>query len=103
MRDRVLLVSWTVPPETSGSAVIVGNLAKQFTRDEMIVTGERPLGRPSVVWRADWPQLVYSIVGWPPGKRGARWWRWLQFPLFVLRCLRLVRNYKCTAILVVFP
>ncbi len=103
MRERILLLSWTVPPETSGSAVIVGNLAKQFTRDEMIVTGERPLGRPAVVWRADWPQLVYSIVGWPPGMRGARWWRWLQLPLFVLRCLWLVEKYKCTTILVVFP
>ena len=103
MRDRVLLVSWTVPPETSGSAVIVGNLAKQFTRDEMVVTGERPLGRPGVTWRADWPRLVYSILGWPPGKRGARWWRGLQLPLLVLRCFWLVRKYNCTAVLVVFP
>ena len=103
MSERILLLSWTVPPETSGSAVVVGNLAKQFTRDEMILTGERPVGRPGVAWRADWPRLVYSMMGWPPGQRGARWWRWLQLPWLVLRCLWLVWKYRCTAVLVVFP
>ena len=103
MPERILLLSWTVPPETSGSAVVVGNLAKQFTRDEMILTGERPVGRPGVAWRADWPPLVYSMMGWPSGQRGARWWRWLQLPWLVLRCLWLVWRYRCTAVLVVFP
>ena len=103
MRERVLLVSWTVPPETSGSAVIVGNLAQQFTRDEMIVTGERSLGRPAVAWRAEWPRVMYATLGWPPGKRGARWWRGLQLPWLVLRCIWLVRRRRCTAVLVVFP
>ncbi len=103
MRERILLLSWGVPPEPSGSAVIVGNLARQFTRDEMIVTGERPFGRAGMMWRADWAQLTYSIKGWPPGRRGARWWRWLQLPWLVLRCLWLVRKHQCTSILVVFP
>lgn len=100
---RVLLLSWTIPPQTTGSAVIVGNLARQFSRAEMVVAGERPWGRAPVVWDADWPELVYVIAGWPPGLRGARWWRWLQFPLLLLRTVRLVRERGCTAIVTVFP
>ncbi len=103
MRKRILLLSWGVPPEPSGSSVIVGNLAKQFSRDEMIVTGERPFARGEAPWQAEWPQLVYSIRGWPQDRRGARWWRTLQLPLLLLRCVRLVRKHQCDAILVVFP
>ena len=104
-RDRVLLVSGSVPPLLSGSAVIIGNLAKQFSYDEMVVTGERPVGGQAIAWRHEWPQLVYSISGWPPAWpcRGARWWRTLQLPLLFFRCVRLVRKHRCTAILVVFP
>jgi glycosyltransferase involved in cell wall biosynthesis len=103
MRDGTLLLSWTIPPETSGSAIIVGNLARQFARDEMVVAGEHPWGRPAVAWRAEWPELVYVIAGWPPGLRGARWWRWLQFPVLLLRSLQLARKHQCRAVLVVFP
>jgi len=103
MRERVLLLSAGMPPKPVGSAVIVGNLAKQFSRDEMIVTGERPFGRIRMAWRGDWPRLVYATGGWPPGLRGERWWRKLQVPWLLLRCLWLVREHRCTAILVVFP
>src|SRR5207253_5200011 len=44
-----------------------------------------------------------STVGWPPAwpYRGRPWWRALQFPLLLFRCVRLVRKHRCTAILVV--
>jgi glycosyltransferase involved in cell wall biosynthesis len=101
--ERILLLSWTLPPETSGSATIVGNLAKQFSRKEMLVAGEQPHGRPPFVWQDDWPELVYLIKAWPEMRRGVRWWRKLQFPLLLLRCLRLARRHRYTALVVVFP
>lgn len=103
LSERILLLSWTVPPETSGSATIVGNLAKQFARTEMMVAGEQPYGRPAVIWKEDWPELVYLVKGWPETRRGVRWWRKLQLPLILLRCLRLARRHRYTAIVVVFP
>lgn len=103
MPERILLLSWTVPPETTGSAVIVGNLAKQFAREEMVVVGERPHGRPAVVWKDTWPEIVYATTGWPQTRRGARWRRKAQIPLLVLRCWHLTRRYHCTRLLVVFP
>ena len=103
MRERILLLSWSVPPETSGSAIIVGNLAREFSRTEMVVAGERPYKRPLVLWKEEWPEIVYLTTGWPESRRGARWWRRLQFPLLFIRCLWLVRKYRCKTILVVFP
>src|SRR5262245_61235346 len=103
MAERVLLLSWTVPPEPTGSAVIVGNLAKQFSRAEMVLAGARPIRRPALAWKEDWPEIVYVTRGWPDTMRGARWLRRLELPLLVLRCLRLVQKYKCKSLLVVFP
>ncbi len=87
----------------SGSGVIIGNLAKQFAADEMILAGERPFKRPAVTWRAEWPQITYIAHEWPPTWRGSRWWRRLQLPLMLWRCIRLVKRSAPSSILVVFP
>jgi glycosyltransferase involved in cell wall biosynthesis len=100
---RVLLVSWSLPPEPTGSAVIVGNLAKQFRADEMVLAGEKPCGRPPVTWKRHWPRLKHIAVGLPPNWRGARWWRRVQLPLMLLRSILLVKKLRCAAVLVVFP
>ena len=103
MADKILLLSKSVPPETSGSAIIVQNLAKEFSRETMVLAGEWAYRKPAIIWKEEWPQIVYVIKGWPETRRGARWWRRLQFPLLLLRCLRLVRRFQCTAVVVVFP
>jgi len=103
MNGKILLISWTLPPEPTGSAVIVGNLAKQFSADEMVVAGERPYRRPSVSWRDNWPRLMYIASALPPTWRGARWWRRLQLPLMLWRSMSLVRKYQCSVVVVVFP
>jgi hypothetical protein len=103
MPERILMLSWTVPPETTGSAVIVGNLAKQFSRAEMVIAGELPRDRPPVTWKDEWPEIHYVSKGWAATARGARWWRRLQIPLLVWRCFRLMRSHGCTQIMVVFP
>lgn len=101
--DRVLFLSWTVPPAITGSAVVVENLAKQFTREEMVIAGERPYGRPAADWKDVWPDIVYVAKGRSQTSRGTRWRRKLQVPFLILRCWRLVRRYRCDKLLVVFP
>ncbi len=103
MPERILLLSWSVPPETNGSAIIVGNLAKGFSRSEMVVAGEWPYQRPPVQWEEEWPEIIYLTKGWPQRRRGARWWRHLQFPILFMRCVRLIRKYHCKAIIAVHP
>src|SRR3989454_9424690 len=74
----------------------------QFSREEMVVVGERPRGGPPIAWRREWPEIVSATTRWPLAwpYRGMHWWRALQFPLLLLRCVRLIRKHRCTAILV---
>ena len=89
---KIFYLSWGVPPDIGGSAIIALNLAKQFRRDEMIVVGEKPCGKPPVAWSDQWPELAYIRSVWPFTGRGIRWWRRLQLPYMLLRCLQLVRS-----------
>ena len=89
---RILYLSWAVPPDTAGSAIIVLNLARQFRGEEMIVAGEKPCGKPPVAWSDQWPELAYIRWVWPFTGRGVRWWRRLQLPYMLWRCLQLVRR-----------
>jgi len=87
----------------SGAAAVVRNLAQQFSRHELIIGGELPVDRQPTPWGSQLPEVVYLIRGWPAARRGARWWRLVQLPVLLLRCLRLVRQHRCSAIVVVFP
>lgn len=102
-RHRLLLLSSSVPPRTTGSAIIVGNLARQFRRDEMVVAGEQPLNSPAVHWDAAWPEIRYIYQGPPEHRRGRRWHRRAAVPGLLSRVVRLGRQFGCTALLTVFP
>jgi glycosyltransferase involved in cell wall biosynthesis len=103
MPGKILFLSWSVPPDTSGSAIIALNLAQQFTREEMVVAGERPSGKPAVQWKSHWPELIYVQSVWPITGRGLRWWRLMQFPLLLWRCLRIIRRHRVDRIVAVYP
>ncbi|OGR15118.1 MAG: hypothetical protein A2341_06410 [Deltaproteobacteria bacterium RIFOXYB12_FULL_58_9] len=104
---RILVVSWSVPPNSGGSATVIANLCKQFTRDEMLVVGE--LSATPAVWRwqPEWPRVVSVCHSWWSGWRGRRFYGWsallVQVPLLVWRIWRLAVRFKPTHILVVYP
>jgi glycosyltransferase involved in cell wall biosynthesis len=102
-RTRIMVVSWRIPPETTGSSVIVGNLAKEFSAEEMVVVGESPVDRPPVRWQAGWPRLVNLIDAWPQDRRGSRWYRRLLLPVALARSIRIARENDIDAIVGVFP
>lgn len=102
MKGRILLLSFAAPPFVSGSAIIVANLARQFKRNEMIVAGEKPYGCPPLPWSEEWPRLVYVQSVWP-FVRGTRFWRPLQFPYLLARCIQLVLCNKIESVIVVYP
>lgn len=103
MKGKILYLSWSVPPDTSGSAIIALNLLQQFTRDEMVVAGEKPYGKPAVQWKPEWPELHYVQSVWPFARRGQRWWRRLQFPALLAKCLWIIWRRKVDRIVVVYP
>ncbi len=103
MSRKVLLLSCGVPPSTNGSSVIVSNLARQFTRDEMVVIGEWPHGRPPVRWQENWPRIQYDQMAWPCHNRGLQKWRVVQFPWLLLKVLWTIWRRRIGTIVAVFP
>lgn len=100
---RTLLLSWGAPPVKTGSSVIVGNLARQFHSEEMLVASELPHGEHPSGFGESGPRLAYIARGWPPSWRGARWWRRAQLPLMIARAIYLCRRYRCSNVIAVFP
>jgi glycosyltransferase involved in cell wall biosynthesis len=100
---KTLLVSRSVPPGASGSSVIIGNLARQFSRDEMVIVGAWFVDSPPVEWRAEWPRLIYATINPADGWRGGRLIRWGQFPWLLLRSLWACLWNRCEVILGVYP
>jgi glycosyltransferase involved in cell wall biosynthesis len=100
---RTLLLSWGVPPTKTGSAVIVGNLARQFDSGEMVVASELPHGEERAGFGENGPRLAYIAKGWPTTWRGARWWRRFQLPLMIARAIHLCRRFGCSDVVAVFP
>ncbi len=98
---RILYVSRSVPPGASGSAVIAGNLAKQFTPREMVVVGAWFLQSPPVKWEGRWPKIIYASLHPPEHWRGGRVIRWAQFPYILLRIL--LAALRCDVILATYP
>lgn len=101
---RTLFLSFGVPPYVSAQSTIVINLAQQFSKDEMIVAGEhQPMSGVTFRWNENWPPIFYLFQGWPQTRKGSRLWRRLMLPLLLIRCIRLVRKFRCKNLLVVFP
>lgn len=100
---KTLLLCRNIPPAPTGASVVVANLAQQFGSDEMVVMGAYYLNTPPQSWSREWPAIKYAVVQFPDGWRGARWLRWAQFPLLLLRSLWTLVSDGCEAILVVFP
>lgn len=100
---KTLLLCRGIPPAPTGASVVVGNLARQFRQDEMVVLGAYYVGTPPQNWRGEWPSLIYATLHPPDGWRGARWIRWAQLPFLFLRALWTLMARRCQVILVVFP
>src|SRR5688572_2605050 len=85
---KILVVSWGLSPWAAGSAVIVENLADQFSADEMVLAGQRSIHWAPAHRRIKGPR-TYHITrerSWPRrGRRFVHWLRWFSLPLVVLR------------------
>ena len=103
LNKKIFLLSDGIPPRIAGSAVIVGNIAQQFSSEEMVIAGAEPYAGPPLTWSDNWPKLHYIAAPWPVTRRGLRWWRWIEFPRTLIRAYRLARQNHCSVVVAVFP
>lgn len=105
LKGKVLLVSWGLPPAPTGSAVIVDNLSRAFTREEMVLAGKEPPGGLPRDREPDLPAVV-AVEGsrvWSIRGRGNHHLALLRAPLLVPRLVRLIRAEGCRAVIGVYP
>ena len=104
---KLLLVSWAVAPMSGGSAVIVENLAKNFTRDEMIVLGSARMIRRKPIRRSSQdPKFFYfrsELDFFGRGYRFFIWFRRLRFQPLIERIKNLIVEEDVTHVMGVYP
>jgi len=100
--SRILMLSTFLPPERTGSAIIVGNLLKSANKGELLGAGCCPPGTPrqfefegARIWR------IGTTISRPARMLTLIWF--LELPLYVLRTVRLIKTQQCTAVIVVYP
>src|SRR5262249_5906416 len=104
--ERILLVSWGLPPSVTGSSVIVENLSRQFSPAEMVLAGEAWNGIESYQRDPGLPRMHLLGKEWTWPRRGRRyvhWVRWGTLPKVARRVASIARNERCDAIVGVFP
>ena len=102
-RTVFLIVSWTIPPNASGSAVTIKNLVQNFASDQAVILGQVPYkGRISLKGMQRHHRITipsYTLS-----------WRLKHFldplycmPLVLFFGVRAVRRYKIRYVIGVFP
>jgi glycosyltransferase involved in cell wall biosynthesis len=104
--NRILVVSWGMPPSVNGSSAIVENLSHQFAPSEMSLAGQAWVGTEKYHRSPHLPRIHYlnREQTWPKrGRRYFRWLRWLTLPRITRRIVRIVQEGRFDVILGVFP
>lgn len=106
-KEKILLVSWSVLPQSGGTSVIVENLAKNFAREEMLVLGAKTLFQKNTLTRArDRAEFRYFFSEMYLFGRGYRyfvWFRKLRFRPLVKYIRKLIRTESIGHVIGVYP
>lgn len=104
-KSKLLVISWAIPPMSGGSSFISHQLAKQFQSDEIIVAGgSKSFFKKQAIYDGIEYHYFFSELNWKGhGDRYFVVFRWLLFPIVLIRLLNLIRLQKPEAILACFP
>jgi len=104
---KILLVSWSTLPALGGSSVVVENLARNFSKEEMVVLGSREaFPKPTPQRHQDGPDFHYffsELYFFGRGYRYFVWFRKWRFRPLVRRIKKLIKEEKITHVVGVYP
>ncbi|MEM1124197.1 MAG: hypothetical protein AAGJ18_27415, partial [Bacteroidota bacterium] len=104
---KILLVSWSTLPNKGGSSIIVENLAKNFSEQEMIVLGSRQWRQNTYVERpkgiARFQYFFSELYFFGRGYRYFIWFRKWRFRPLVNKIKQLIQQEKITHVIGVYP
>ncbi|MEM6963158.1 MAG: glycosyltransferase family 4 protein [Bacteroidota bacterium] len=104
---KILLVSWSTLPNKGGSSIIVENLAKNFSADEMIVLGSRTWWQDTHVERppgiAKFVYFFSELYFFGRGYRYFIWFRKWRFRPLIQRIKNIIQTENITHVIGVYP
>ena len=104
---KILLVSWSTLPNKGGSSIIVENLAKNFSKDQLVVLGSRKLQSEKPPQRpVDGPKFIYFFSELYLFGRGYRyfiWFRRWRFQPLIRKIKNIIREEKIDYVIGVYP
>jgi len=104
---KILIVSWSILPSKGGSSIIIENLAKNFSKDELVVFGGRKMFQKNDFPRnPDGPKFRYFFSELYLFGRGYRyfvWFRKLTFKPLINKIKKLIKEEGIEYIIGVYP
>ncbi len=100
---KLCLVSVGVYPGTGGSVIIVNNIARTFSKEDMVIIGQRQARTVRRPWSPEFPKLYYLDVFELPKRRGHRYTRWFSARSLKKQIRKIVLDEQCDCILAIFP
>lgn len=100
---KILVVCQTIHPWTSGSSVIMSNLAAQFSRDEMVIFGEEYTGARKSTWQDSNPQIIYDNPNFHLGNKGHSFFRWKNINRTIKKLIGVAHEQGVKKIFAVYP
>ena len=98
---KILFLCRSVPPAHSGSSIVISNLAKCFSADDLIIIGSKVYGSQYKKNEKVLPFIKYGTINM--NIRGARWLNWIQFPFLFVKSFLTIILYKCDIIVAIYP
>lgn len=103
MKEKILVVSWSVYPSRTGSAVLVDNVASTFSDSEMVIVGEGKEDQTQPDRAKNYPKIHYLNPDIRLFGRGHKYLRWINFNKSVRQIETLAKQENCTSVLAIFP
>jgi hypothetical protein len=99
-KSKILVISWSLPSEPIAMATVVENIARQFTKDQMVIAGEKD---PSVDY-SDRKVINDISIEFITFKLGSRKLLTVaQLPFSLLKLLIVLKEHHVSKILAIYP
>ena len=100
---KLLVVTWTAFPPTSGTGVILSNLLEHLSPSRVVLAGEHTYGGHAEKFPK--PKYPFYLLKHPyhTGFKGSRYFRWLAYRTVVRQLNHIIRKHDINAVLGVFP
>jgi hypothetical protein len=99
-KAKLLVISWSLPPEPIAMAIVVENMARQFNGDEMVIAGEKI----SSLKYSEWKGVNDIEINYIFRKFGYRKiLSLIQLPIALYKLLSIIKRHKVKKIFAIYP